>query len=179
MNQIDQLISQAGIQGTFDLRCLYRGGFRLPHAQSPAGVMPFHLLMKGEIRVSTAQGDDVVLRPGDLLLLPGGEPHTIWREGDTLALAEPGDGLLPLRGDGGDQVIDVGVARPRAQGQAITITATAFSSACCQSPLASPHPTNVTAAMTKDTEMAGPVMLPNVDAVTVKMPAAVSEGSCV
>lgn len=59
MNQIDQLISQAGIQGTFDLRCLYRGGFRLPHAQSPAGVMPFHLLMKGEIRVSTAQGDDV------------------------------------------------------------------------------------------------------------------------
>lgn len=30
MNQIDQLISQAGIQGTFDLRCLYRGGFRLP-----------------------------------------------------------------------------------------------------------------------------------------------------
>ena len=25
--------------------------------------------------------------------------------------------------------------------------------------------------MTKDTEMAGPVMLPNVDAVTVKMPA--------
>ena len=66
--------------------------------------MPFHLLMKGEIRVSTAQGDDVVLRPGDLLLLPGGEPHTIWREGDTLTLAEPGDGLLPLRGDGGDQV---------------------------------------------------------------------------
>ncbi|HAU4929672.1 helix-turn-helix transcriptional regulator [Aeromonas hydrophila] len=104
MNQIDQLISQAGIQGTFDVRCLYRGGFRLPHEQSPAGVMPFHLLMKGEIRVSTAQGDDVVLRPGDLLLLPGGEPHTIWREGDTLALAEPGDGLLPLRGDGGDQV---------------------------------------------------------------------------
>ncbi|MGL6542724.1 cupin domain-containing protein [Aeromonas hydrophila] len=104
MNQIDQLISQAGIQGTFDVRCLYRGGFRLPHEQSPAGVMPFHLLMKGEIRVSTAQGDDVVLRPGDLLLLPGGEPHTIWREGDALALAEPGDGLLPLRGDGGDQV---------------------------------------------------------------------------
>lgn len=104
MNQIDQLISQAGIQGTFDVRCLYRGGFRLPHEQSPAGVMPFHLLMKGEIRVNTAQGDDVVLRPGDLLLLPGGEPHTIWREGDTLALAEPGDGLLPLRGDGGDQV---------------------------------------------------------------------------
>ena len=68
------------------------------------GVMPFHLLMKGEIRVSTAQGDDVTLRPGDLLLLPGGEPHTIWREGDTLALAEPGDGLLPQRGDGGDQV---------------------------------------------------------------------------
>ena len=83
MNQIDQLISQAGIQGTFDVRCLYRGGFRLPHEQSPVGVMPFHLLMKGEIRVSTAQGDDVVLRPGDLLLLPGGEPHTIWREGDT------------------------------------------------------------------------------------------------
>ncbi|MGL6371961.1 cupin domain-containing protein [Aeromonas hydrophila] len=104
MNQIDQLISQAGIQGTFDVRCLYRGGFKLPHEQSPAGVMPFHLLMKGEIRVSTAQGDDVVLRPGDLLLLPGGEPHTIWREGDTLALAEPGDGLLPRRGDGGDQV---------------------------------------------------------------------------
>ncbi|MGL6508123.1 AraC family transcriptional regulator [Aeromonas hydrophila] len=104
MNQIDQLISQAGIQGTFDVRCLYRGGFRLPHEQSPAGVMPFHLLMKGEIRVSTAQGDDVVLRPGDLLLLPGGEPHTIWREGDALALAEPGDGLLPRRGDGGDQV---------------------------------------------------------------------------
>ena len=97
-------IVQAGIQGTFDLRCLYRGGFRLPHEQSPAGVMPFHLLMKGEIRVSTAQGDDVVLRPGDLLLLPGGEPHTIWREGDTLTLAASGDGLLPLRGDGGDQV---------------------------------------------------------------------------
>ncbi|AZU49515.1 AraC family transcriptional regulator [Aeromonas hydrophila] len=104
MSQIDQLISQAGIQGTFDVRCLYRGGFTLPHEQSPAGVMPFHLLMKGEIRVSTAQGDDVVLRPGDLLLLPGGEPHTIWREGDALALAEPGDGLLPRRGDGGDQV---------------------------------------------------------------------------
>ena len=98
MNQIDQLISQAGIQGTFDLRCLYRGGFRLPHEQSPAGVMPFHLLMKGEIRVSTAQGDDVTLRPGDLLLLPGGEPHTIWREGDTLTLGvgkanEPYEGI--------------------------------------------------------------------------------------
>ena len=71
MNQIDQLISQAGIQGTFDLRCLYRGGFRLPHEQSPAGVMPFHLLMKGEIRVTTAQGDDVTLRPGDAFVSPG------------------------------------------------------------------------------------------------------------
>ncbi|WP_434663927.1 cupin domain-containing protein [Aeromonas sp. NJAU223] len=104
MIDIDQLIGQAGIRGSFDVRCLYRGGFALPHPQSPSGVMPFHLLMKGEIRVSTQQGQEVTLQPGELLLLPGGEPHTIWRGGDPLADIEDDAGLLPVRGDGGDEV---------------------------------------------------------------------------
>ncbi|MGL5815657.1 MAG: cupin domain-containing protein [Aeromonas sp.] len=104
MSDIDQLIGQAGIRGSFDVRCLYRGGFALPHPQSPSGVMPFHLLMKGEIRVSTHQGQEVTLQPGELLLLPGGEPHTVWRGGEPLADVEVDDGVLPIRGDGGDEV---------------------------------------------------------------------------
>lgn len=103
MSDIDQLIGQAGIRGSFDVRCLYRGGFALSHPQSPSGVMPFHLLMKGEIRVSTQQGQEVTLQPGELLLLPGGEPHTIWRGGESLADIEDDAGLLPVRGDGSEQ----------------------------------------------------------------------------
>ncbi|MGY3941836.1 AraC family transcriptional regulator [Aeromonas tecta] len=104
MNEIDTLISQAGIRGSFDVRCLYQGGFSLPHEQSPAGVMPFHLLMKGEIRISTPSGQALVMQPGDLLLLPGGEPHVIWRDGAELGDREQRDGSLPVRGDGGDEV---------------------------------------------------------------------------
>lgn len=108
MNTIDQLIGQAGIRGAFDVRCLYRGGFALPHAQSPAGVMPFHLLMRGEIRVTLPDGTSTLLQPGDLLLLPGGEAHTIWRDGEPL----PDIGLvgdpLPLRGDGEESLPNIG-----------------------------------------------------------------------
>lgn len=104
MNEIDTLISQAGIRGSFDVRCLYRGGFSLPHEQSPAGVMPFHLLMKGRIQIRAQQDQTITLQPGDLLLLPGGEPHVIWREGAELDDREQIDGILPVRGDGGDEV---------------------------------------------------------------------------
>lgn len=104
MNEIDTLISQAGIRGSFDVRCLYRGGFSLPHEQSPAGVMPFHLLMKGRIQIRAQQDQTITLQPGDLLLLPGGEPHVIWREGTELDDREQMDGILPVRGDGGDEV---------------------------------------------------------------------------
>lgn len=104
MHDIDQLIGQAGIRGSFDVRCLYRGGFALPHEQSPAGVMPFHLLMKGELRIRTQPGQELVMQPGDLLLLPGGEPHTIWRDGEPLADAGSDGGVLPTRSDGGEEV---------------------------------------------------------------------------
>jgi hypothetical protein len=45
----------------------------------------------------------------------------------------------------------VGVASPSAQGQAITSTATASSTARCQSPLAMPQPSSVTSAATHTT----------------------------
>lgn len=108
MNIIDQLIGQAGIRGAFDVRCLYRGGFSLPHAQSPAGVMPFHLLMRGEIRVTLPDGTATLLQPGDLLLLPGGEAHTIWRGEKPLPDIGSVEDPLPLRGDGEESLPNIG-----------------------------------------------------------------------
>ena len=108
MNTIDQLIGQAGIRGAFDVRCLYRGDFALPHAQSPAGVMPFHLLMRGEIRVTLPDGASTLLQPGDLLLLPGGEAHTIWRDEKPLPDIGSVEDPLPLRGDGEESLPNIG-----------------------------------------------------------------------
>lgn len=76
MDGVSRLIRLAHLEGRLDVRCLMAGQFTLDHEAAPPGEVQFHLVLQGRCTVTTGTST-VDLGPGDYLLLPHGDAHTV------------------------------------------------------------------------------------------------------
>jgi len=88
MDALSRLLQLAQVRVLLDVRCLLGDLFVLPHAQLPQEAA-FHLVLSGECRLRMA-GRELLLAPGDFVLLPRGGDHVI-------ESAAGGTGLEPPR----------------------------------------------------------------------------------
>ena len=106
MNSIDSLIALANLRGSLDVRCQFQGDWALDHAPENLGVAPYHIVLSGTCRAELSGGQQVVLEPGDILLMPGGATHLLRSQGARSAPMQPkviDGGLLQVHRLGGDQ----------------------------------------------------------------------------
>ena len=91
MDWVSNLLEQAHLTASIDIRCLLPAGARLV-LDAPAGAAaPFHLVIDGRCSVHVA-GRVVELRTGDFLLLPRGEQQEVrfhGEHGKTVGQATP------------------------------------------------------------------------------------------
>lgn len=76
MDAVSTLIRMARLEAGVDVRCLLAGGHVLDNPPSPAGQVPFHVLLAGRCVVQTG-GRTVGLDAGDVLVLPRGARHSV------------------------------------------------------------------------------------------------------
>ena len=77
MDALSRVLELADVKGAPDLRCLLAGHFEIDHAPAPVGEAPYHLVLGGEVRLEVPGSGVLLLREGDLLLLPRGQAHVM------------------------------------------------------------------------------------------------------
>jgi AraC family transcriptional regulator, activator of mtrCDE len=101
MDALSRVLQLADVQGAPDLRCLLAGRFEIGHEPSATGEAPYHLVLGGQARVQVPGGSVVMLREGDLLLLPHGSAHALRDAKNGSGRASPmkvnASGPLPVR----------------------------------------------------------------------------------
>lgn len=76
MDSLSQLLTLVAPRCEVNLHCRFGGRWQTPHDQHAAGVVPWHVVLRGEGRL-TFGGETRQVRAGDVILLPHGSPHTI------------------------------------------------------------------------------------------------------
>lgn len=87
MSLIDDVLDGLRLHSTVFSRMTLSGDWGF--AKDPLSGAPFHLILSGEACVKVEDGEAVLLRPGDLAMLPHGERHRL--------LAHPAAPSLPWR----------------------------------------------------------------------------------
>ena len=76
MDNLSSLLAVLAPQCVVNLHCRFNGRWAADHQQLPAGIVPWHVIMRGEARLHIA-GKTLNVRAGDILLLPQGSPHIL------------------------------------------------------------------------------------------------------
>jgi AraC family transcriptional activator of mtrCDE len=101
MDALSRVLELADVKGVPDLRCLLAGRFEINHDPVPAGEAPYHLVLGGQTQLQMSDGEVIVLREGDLLLLPRGSAHAVrnieGKRGRIRTIVQEPDGPLPVR----------------------------------------------------------------------------------
>jgi AraC-like DNA-binding protein len=110
MDTVSHVVRLARVEASLDKRCLLSGATRMDIAAHGEREAPFHVLLEGRCLLRT--GAHVLeLRPGDVVLIPGGGPHRIITDGDGPVRGtaeESGDAFTTTRSArGGEPVIDL------------------------------------------------------------------------
>lgn len=78
MDWLSRLLDMLPVRGWLELRCLYGAPWRVVYEPSPAGEMPYHVILRGAAVVEDpAGGPPQRLGAGDILLLPDGAAHAL------------------------------------------------------------------------------------------------------
>lgn len=77
MDALDRLIQLTRLQGALELRCLLGGEWELDHARKPDGEAVFHVVLGGQCLLRLRGCPDILLRAGDIALLPRGDAHLL------------------------------------------------------------------------------------------------------
>lgn len=78
MDWLSRLLDMLPVRGWLELRCLYGAPWRVVYEPSPAGEMPYHVILRGVAVVEdSAGGPPQRLGAGDILLLPNGGAHAL------------------------------------------------------------------------------------------------------
>lgn len=108
MDTISRLLGMARLQASLDKRCLLAGA-TIMDVEYGEDEAPFHVLLDGTGTLELP-GRRLELRPGDVVVLPRGEPHRIRTAGAgrTRGVVEtPGASFDTIRSTAGDGAIDL------------------------------------------------------------------------
>ncbi|MDV2863409.1 Exoenzyme S synthesis regulatory protein ExsA [Phytobacter ursingii] len=76
MDNLSSLLAVLAPQCVVNLHCRFNGRWAADHQQRPGGIVPWHVIMRGEARLHIA-GKTLNVCAGDILLLPHGSPHLL------------------------------------------------------------------------------------------------------
>ena len=78
MDWLSQLFEMMPVRGRLDLRCFYGAPWRIDQGPGEANEIPYHAVLAGSaVLEDPAGGKPIVLRAGDILLLPGNPRHVM------------------------------------------------------------------------------------------------------
>jgi AraC family transcriptional activator of mtrCDE len=78
MDWLSQLLDMLPVSGQLELRCLYGAPWRVVYEPSPAGEMPYHVILGGSALLETPDGSPPQqLMTGDIVLLTHGSAHVL------------------------------------------------------------------------------------------------------
>ncbi len=75
---LSRLLAIMPVTGSLDIRCYYAAPWKIAYESSEAGVMRYHVVLRGKAFLEDPQGGQPrQLNAGDIVILPGGEAHTL------------------------------------------------------------------------------------------------------
>lgn len=98
MDALSKILSFHYPQTALDVRCHFGAPWVIDHPPVAEGVVPYHLLTRGEALLRVAGGKEIELKEGDVVIIPHGAAHLIY-SGDIskVSAEESHPGLYPLR----------------------------------------------------------------------------------
>src|SRR5258708_21524820 len=78
MDWLSRLFEMVTVRGRLDLRCFYGAPWRINQGPGESNEIPYHAVIAGSaVLEKPASGRPVQLKAGDVLLLPGNQPHVM------------------------------------------------------------------------------------------------------
>lgn len=98
MDTLSKILSFHYPKTALDVRCHFRAPWVIDHPSVAEGIVPYHLLTRGEALLRIEDGEEIALKEGDVVIVPHGAAHLI-HAGDrsNLSPEESHLGSLPLR----------------------------------------------------------------------------------
>ncbi len=110
MDSLSQLLALLAPRCVVNLHCRFGGQWAADQRQQAPGVVPWHVILRGEAQLHIAE-QTVRVRAGDILMLPHGSPHLLqslveW--GQVVPALKQHNGILTeVRTDGPGPVVEV------------------------------------------------------------------------
>ena len=76
MDNLSRLLSLFTPACSVNLHCRFAGRWDVDHPQQAAGIVPWHVILRGETRL-IVEGKTFDVRAGDIILFPHGSPHLL------------------------------------------------------------------------------------------------------
>ena len=76
MDNLSRLLSLLTPACSVNLHCRFAGRWDADHPQQAAGIVPWHVILRGETRL-IVEGKTFDVRAGDIILFPHGSPHLL------------------------------------------------------------------------------------------------------
>jgi len=78
MDWLSRFLKMIPVTGRLELRCLYGAPWRVVYEPSPAGEMPYHVILSGSALIESPDGaEPQKLEAGDIVLLTQGSAHVL------------------------------------------------------------------------------------------------------
>lgn len=78
MDWLSRFLNMIPVRGRLELRCLYGAPWRVVYEPSPAGEMPYHVILSGSAIIESPDGGEPqTLEAGDIVLLTQGSAHVL------------------------------------------------------------------------------------------------------
>lgn len=81
MDTLSRLLSLYPLSTRVDTRCHLGAPWILNHTATANGVVPYHIVLTGEAWLDTAGQKTRLLQPGDIIVLPKGNAHSLYTQG--------------------------------------------------------------------------------------------------
>ncbi|TCV96360.1 AraC family transcriptional regulator [Luteibacter rhizovicinus] len=95
MDILSELIEAHPGRGNLDARCQWSGHWSLIHEAEAPGTVRYHVVVDGELYVEIAGQPPFVAGTGDVIMLPGGDRHTLAANAKDEGAAPPAYRLRP------------------------------------------------------------------------------------
>ncbi|GHC71950.1 AraC family transcriptional regulator [Pseudorhodoferax aquiterrae] len=77
MDALSRVLALVPVTGRVDVRCHFGGPWRIEQGAADAREIQYHVLLRGTAWLDDPAGEPLTLRPGDIVMFPGGEAHRL------------------------------------------------------------------------------------------------------